>query len=162
MQEDSSGSKNGEAEMSGILVGVDGSGHSRRALCWAIHEAALHHVPLTVLTVREPSVYPATEVLWNVHNYSENSPEDLGAAEVAVQDLVEKIEADTGLTVPSVTVNAACGGVARELVKASRYADLVVVGSRGNGGFAGLRTGSVASQVVHHAACSVAVIPPAR
>jgi nucleotide-binding universal stress UspA family protein len=148
--------------MSGILVGVDGSGHSRRALGWAIHEAALHYVPLTVLIVQEPSVYPATEVLWAVHDYSENSPDDLENMQIAVQDIVEKIEADTGLTVPSVTVNAICGGVARELIKASRYADLVVVGSRGSGGFAGLRLGSVAGQVLHHAACSVAVIPPAR
>ena len=39
--------------MSGILVGVDGSGHSQRALEWAMHEAAVRHVPLTVLTVHE-------------------------------------------------------------------------------------------------------------
>ena len=39
--------------MSGILVGVDGSGHSQRALEWAMHEAAIRHVPLTVLTVNE-------------------------------------------------------------------------------------------------------------
>ena len=39
--------------MSGILVGVDGSGHSQRALEWAMHEAAIRHVPLTVLTVHE-------------------------------------------------------------------------------------------------------------
>jgi nucleotide-binding universal stress UspA family protein len=148
--------------MSGILVGVDGSGHSRRALCWAVHEAALHRVPLTVLAVREPSVYPATEVLWAVHNYSEISPDDLEATRIAVQDIVDKIAADIGVTAPSITVNAVCGGVARELVKASHYADLVVVGSRGSGGFAGLRMGSVASQVVNHAACSVAVIPPPR
>ena len=39
--------------MSGIIVGVDGSGHSQRALEWAMHEAAIRHVPLTVLTVHE-------------------------------------------------------------------------------------------------------------
>ena len=39
--------------MSGIIVGVDGSGHSQRALAWAMHEAAIRHVPLTVLTVHE-------------------------------------------------------------------------------------------------------------
>ena len=39
--------------MSGIIVGVDGSGHSQRALEWAMKEAALRHVPLTVLTVHE-------------------------------------------------------------------------------------------------------------
>lgn len=148
--------------MSGILVGVDGSGHSRRALGWAIHEAALHHLPLTALTVREPSVYPATEVLWAVHNYSENSSEDLEATRIEIQEIVDKIAADTGGTVPSVTVNSVCGGVARELVRASHYADLLVVGARGGGGFSGLLMGSVASQVLHHAACPVVVIPPTR
>jgi nucleotide-binding universal stress UspA family protein len=39
--------------MSGIVVGVDGSGHSQRALAWAMHEAAIRHAPLTVLTVYE-------------------------------------------------------------------------------------------------------------
>ena len=51
--------------MPGIIVGVDGSGHSRRALDWAIHEAAIRHTPLTVLTVQQavagswgPVIYP--------------------------------------------------------------------------------------------------------
>ncbi len=39
--------------MSGIVVGVDGSGHSQRALAWAMREAAIRRVPLTVLTVHE-------------------------------------------------------------------------------------------------------------
>ena len=55
--------------MSGIIVGVDGSGHSQRALEWAMHEAAIRHVPLTVLTVQEAirgylsgvAVYPDDE-----------------------------------------------------------------------------------------------------
>jgi nucleotide-binding universal stress UspA family protein len=42
-----------EKAMSEIIVGVDGSGHSRRALEWAMHEAAIRHIPLTVLTVHE-------------------------------------------------------------------------------------------------------------
>jgi len=39
--------------MSGIIVGVDGSGHSQRALEWAMKEAAIRHAPLTVLTVHQ-------------------------------------------------------------------------------------------------------------
>src|ERR1022692_1343262 len=42
-----------EADMPGILVGVDGSGHSQRALEWAMKEAGLRQVPLTVLTVHQ-------------------------------------------------------------------------------------------------------------
>jgi nucleotide-binding universal stress UspA family protein len=54
------------------------------------------------------------------------------------------------------------GDVAEELVKASQSADMLVVGSRGGGGFARLLMGSVSSQVVHHALCPVVVIPGAR
>jgi nucleotide-binding universal stress UspA family protein len=59
-------------------------------------------------------------------------------------------------------VRAVSGVPAEELVKASRDSDLVVVGSRGGGGFARLLMGSVSSQVVHHAACPVTVVPANR
>ena len=42
--------------MSGIIVGVDGSGHSQRALEWAMNEAAIRHAPLTVVTVHQAVV----------------------------------------------------------------------------------------------------------
>lgn len=59
-------------------------------------------------------------------------------------------------------VSATTGDVAEELVKASRDADMLVVGSRGSGGFARLLMGSVSSQVTHHAECPVVVIPEGR
>ena len=54
------------------------------------------------------------------------------------------------------------GDAAEELVNASRDADMLVVGTRGSGGFARLLMGSVSSQVTHHAACPVVVIPGRR
>ena len=54
------------------------------------------------------------------------------------------------------------GDPAEELIKASSDADMLVVGSRGNGGFARLLLGSVSSKVMHHAACPVTVIPERR
>jgi len=51
------------------------------------------------------------------------------------------------------------GSAAEHLVAASKSADLVVVGSRGRGGFVGLLLGSVAQQVASHAACPVVVVP---
>ena len=59
-------------------------------------------------------------------------------------------------------MSATTGDVAEELVRASRDADMLVVGSRGSGGFARLLMGSVSSQVTHHAECPVVVIPGSR
>jgi nucleotide-binding universal stress UspA family protein len=76
----------------------------------------------------------------------------------AAEDLVAKAAAELDEP-PSVTVTAVSGVAARELIDASRGADLVVVGSRGVGGFAQLVLGSVSNQVVHHARCPVVVLP---
>jgi len=75
---------------------------------------------------------------------------------------VDGVAKEIGETVPEVTVSVAEGDPAEELVKASRDADLLVVGSRGSGGFARLLMGSVSSQVTHHAACPVVIIPGSR
>ena len=75
---------------------------------------------------------------------------------------MDKVASELGGTGPEVTVNVLTGDPGAELVRASHDADLLVVGSRGNGGFARLLLGSVCSKVTHHAVCAVAVIPEAR
>jgi nucleotide-binding universal stress UspA family protein len=142
--------------MPGITVGVDGSSHSRRALEWAVREAGLRGAALTVLAVHEVA-----------SNYWTGDPElypaDQPAAEAirqAAEDAVQKTVSQVGEPGPaSVTVRAVSGLPAQELVNASSEADLVVVGSRGGGGFSRLLLGSVSSELVSHAACPVVVVP---
>ena len=141
--------------MTGIIVGIDGSDHSQHALDWAVHEAWVRQLPLTVL-----SVYQTTVGSWGG---PATYPQDIALSADArkdADDAAGKALANAAGGRPeSVTVRAVCGIPAEELVAASRDADMVVVGSRGTGGFARLLLGSVSSQVVHHAHCPVVVIP---
>lgn len=145
--------------MPGITVGVDGSGHSQRALEWAIKEAAIRHAPLTVLTV-----HPVAGSAWTGTPIA--SPGDRPETEKmrqAAEEATQKAVGQMGEPGPSsVTVHAVSGLPAKELIDASGDADLLVVGARGGGGFAKLLLGSVSSQVVNHAACPVVVIPHDR
>ena len=143
--------------MSGIFVGVDGSDHSRLALAWAVREAARQAMPLTVISVRPTPVRPATDIYWAVPDL----PEDARGEEAglrALREFVDKVAGETGETLPDITLVMEKGDPAEVLIGASRDADLLVVGSRGSGGFARLMLGSVSSKVVHHAACPVVVI----
>jgi len=144
--------------MPGILVGVDGSDHSRRALAWAMREATAHHLPLTVMTVHADSVRPATHVFWNVPVLPEGSF-DRDLTRAAVQEFVDKVAKEIGETVPDLTVTVTSGDPAEELVKASRDADMLVVGTRGSGVFSKLLLGSVSSKVTHYASCPIVVVP---
>ena len=142
--------------MPGIIVGVDGSGHSQRALIRAMKEAAAHHAPLTVITVHQAVVgFGGGPVV-----YPEDPPETERAREAA-QAETDKALAEVGEPRPeSVTVTAVHGFPAEVLIEASRDADMVVLGSRGVGGFGRLMMGSVTSQVAHHATCPVLIVPP--
>ncbi len=144
--------------MTGITVGVDGSDQSRRALGWAMREAAQHQVPLMVLSVHPPPARPATRIYWGVHTSPENSF-DPRSARAAVQEFVDKVASEIGETAPEVTVTVVSGDVTEELVRASQDAELLVLGARGSGGFARLLLGSVSSQVTHHASCPVVIVP---
>jgi len=76
---------------------------------------------------------------------------------------VAKMAADLGDRQPaSVHVVAKNGFPAQELIEASADSDLLVVGSRGGGGFGALAVGAITSQVVHHAKCPVVVVPSGR
>jgi nucleotide-binding universal stress UspA family protein len=142
--------------MPGIVVGVDGSTGSQKALEWAAREAAAHHAPLTVL-----AVHPVAASYWSGRPilYAADRPLQ-DEVRQAAQDAAAKVTSELGDQQPaSVTVQAVSGIVAAELLQAARDADLLVVGSRGGGGFASLLLGSVTTQVVGHASCPVVVVP---
>lgn len=142
--------------MPGIVVGVDGSHHSQRALIWAMRQAAKEQVPLTVLAVRPAPVRPATGIYWGLRDYPEDS-HNPDVARKAIEQIVEQARNEIAETTAQVTVNVVTGDPAEQIITASRDADLVVVGSRGSGGLAWL-LGSVSSKVAHHAACPVVII----
>jgi nucleotide-binding universal stress UspA family protein len=140
--------------MPGIVVGLDDSAGSRHALDWAVRQAALEHAPLTVLAVREAAASP-----WSERRDDDGLPAQ-EAARRAAREAVARAIADAGAQPASVSVSvsAVSGQAARALIDASGNADLVVVGSRGEGGFASMLLGSVSSKVVSHAACPVVVV----
>jgi nucleotide-binding universal stress UspA family protein len=141
--------------MPGIIVGIDGSGHSRRALEWAVSEAAARQVPLTVLTVYRAVAGYLGEPVQYVGD-KELTEQALKEAQKETDDVLDKF---TGSAPPSVTVRAVTGTPAAELLAAAEHADLLVVGARGAGGFARLLLGSVSTHVTHHAHCPVVVVP---
>ena len=141
--------------MPGILVGIDGSDNSRKALDWAVREAGLRGTSLTVLAVHQVATNYWTGA---PEHYASDTPETEMVRQAA-EDAVQKAVSQVGGPAPtSVTVRAVSGVPARELVAASADADLVVVGSRGGGGFARIRLGSVSNQVASHADSPVVVI----
>jgi nucleotide-binding universal stress UspA family protein len=142
--------------MSGIIVGVDGSGHSQRALAWAMREAAIRHVPVTVVTVHEAiRGYYSSMVTYP------DDPDRTEELRTMVQAETDKVLAALDGPHPdSVTVKAVHGYPVEELIKAGKDADMIVLGSRGAGGFTRLMMGSVASQVVLHSHCPVLIVPP--
>jgi nucleotide-binding universal stress UspA family protein len=133
-----------------VVVGVDGSPPSDAAVGFGFEEADLRGLALTVAYARMPR--------WrgDVRPFSDSVAE-LETAEVHrvrgwVHEWQEKFP-----QVP-VTYRLIAAHPAAALINLSREATLLVVGSRGHGGFAGLLLGSVSQQVLHHAHCPIAVV----
>lgn len=132
------------AHRHGVLVGVDGSEHSLAAARWGAQEAAARHAPLTLCRV-VPGVADGAEY-----------DRQLGVVERDLDRAVRQPELSAGGVELRRLVVA--GTASRELVALDNDADLLVVGARGRGGFAGLLLGSVSDQVATHAPGSVVVV----
>ena len=135
--------------MSRVVVGYDGSDAARDALGWALAHAGTRGLPLTVVTVSELDRVGLRE--------EEAVGRARAGAEAALAAAREQVP-DAGGT--EVEVRAEWGSPRHVLARASETAALVVVGRRGGGRLAGLRVGSVATAVLHHAASPVVVVPP--
>jgi len=133
-----------------IVVGVDGSIGARVALKWALEEARLRGVELDVVHAWE---YLGVVTVGYIAVDRTQMEE---AAQLLVERMLEQVGAAKDDDVHAMVVE---GAPARVLLDASRGAALVVVGSRGRGGFSGMLLGSVSRQVVHHARCPVVVVP---
>jgi nucleotide-binding universal stress UspA family protein len=136
-----------------IVVGVDGSPGSRAALTWAAAEAADHGADLVVVNVWEHTLPPPAGSL----SVSEHYVPD--PSQRTAEDLVRVITEELGENPPVlVQPRVKHGSPAKVLIEESAEADLLVVGTRGHGGFAGLVLGSVSQHAAAYARCPVTVV----
>src|SRR3954464_14591429 len=141
------------SEWKTIVVGVDGSPSSRKALTWAAAEAADHGADLVVLNVWEHTLLPPAGSV----SVSERYVPD--PSQRTTDDLLQVIKEELGEEPPVlVQAHVKQGRPAKLLIEESSNADLLVVGKRGHGGFAGLVLGSVSQHVAAYAQCPVTVV----
>ncbi len=132
-----------------IVVGVDGSQPAQQALSWAANFAATYGARLEVITAWE---YPPS------FGWAAIAP-DWDPAKDMRKVLDETVQAAFGDQLPAgMQLLVREGGAAKVLLDASEGAIMLVVGSRGHGGFAGMLLGSVSANVAEHAPCPVFIV----
>lgn len=138
--------------MTKIIVGIDGSSAARSAFDWAYDHATSDDTLLALHAWHIPAVAGLEAPIYNPADFEVDAHRFL-------HEFIDAIPArDDG---PVVEQRAVHGAAAQVLVDEAVTADLVVVGSRGLGGFRAALLGSVSTFVLHHAACPVVVVPPA-
>jgi nucleotide-binding universal stress UspA family protein len=143
----------------GIVVGLDGSPNSERALDWALRIAARMHTSVTVVAVHEvaKSYWGHEPVVGPVDTPITDQ------LQLAAEEMTQRGVDRLGDAKPeSVHVRAVSGFVVQELVDAAHDADMLVIGSRGVRGIAKFVLGSVGHEVVQHSASPVVIVPHAR
>jgi nucleotide-binding universal stress UspA family protein len=142
-----------EAVTKRIVVGVDGSKSSHKALSWALDEARARHAQLTVVHAWIPAMFGAIEFAAPVLG--------IETFEATAKRTVDEALAESDVDGLAGSVDTAIveGGAARAILHAAEDASLIVVGSHGRGAVAGMLLGSVSQQVIHHAGCPVVVVP---
>jgi nucleotide-binding universal stress UspA family protein len=130
-----------------IVVGVDGSEHGNAALRWALDEALVHEAEIVAVFA------------WQMPFIGIPGAFDREEMERMCKRFVEEAVA---AIVPEprmpITRLVAEGDVSASLIAAAKAADMLVLGSRGRGGFTGLKLGSVSQECAQHASCPVVII----
>ncbi len=132
-----------------IVVGIDGSEQSKHALRWAAYLAEITQADITAVGVWHlPTGYGAVPIPdgWNPRQELES----------ALAETVEEVLGDARPQGLRLLIRE--GNPAKELLEESKDAAMLVVGSRGHGGFMGLLLGSVSASVAEHAGCPVLVV----
>lgn len=146
---DASGTEAVFSSKQNLLVGVDGSESSKRALHWAAKEANLRNASLIIL------------VSWSTPNLG------YGGYLTAIEELEREAQSSLDQATKAVSAEFPAlviegrvveGNAAIRLIEAADEVDLVIVGSRGHGGFASLMLGSVSGQLAHHCPKPLAII----
>lgn len=141
--------------MATIVVGVDGSEGSKLALRWACDEA--RRIDGAQVLAVATWTYPVVAASPWMGGY--DMPLDLTEATTqALDESVAEVVSE-GFPADRISTKVVCGPAAGTLIEIGQGADLLVVGSRGLGGFTGLLLGSVSHQVAAHAPCPVIVVP---
>jgi nucleotide-binding universal stress UspA family protein len=142
--------------ISTIVVGVDGSESGQRALDWAIAEAKAHGAHLHLV-----SAWHVPAVVYGGPGYGPQVDEPLEKTfEEVAEEVLEAAAKHAREAGVEAETSVKHGQAAEVLVDTAANADLLVVGSRGHGGFTGLLLGSVSAQCAHHARCPLAIIRP--
>src|SRR5688500_15794985 len=142
--------------MSVIVVGVDHSAGAKEALRFALEEAELRHATLRAVHAWQFGYIGVTGMEGRLPAAGGELHEFHDAAAAALDTTLREAIPDTGDV--QVERRVVEGAPAAVLVEESRDADLLVVGSRGHGGFAQLLLGSVSQQCAHHAECPVVIV----
>jgi len=141
-----------------VVVGVDQSDGAKAALAFAHEEARLRNATLRAVHAWQFGYIGYTGFEGAVPALGGDIAELRAAAVAALDATVRAVLPDPGgVEIEQRVVEGTAGAV---LVDESSRADLLVVGSRGHGGFAQLLLGSVGQQCAHHAACPVVIVRP--
>ena len=139
-----------------IVVGVDGSQGSKTALKWAMNQAHLTGATVEAITTWQDPAQYGTAFGWTSAAFEGDTYATTMVK--ALDDTVAEVAAQMPQPA-TVLAQVVEGHPAEALLHAAAGAQLLVVGSRGHGSFAGIVLGSVSQHCVQHAPCPVVVVP---